>query len=60
MKCRDLLSEELFEIDGDDVVAEIEQWVRDGIDADSGVTDYYVLTEDGEIYRGEVDPSDDA
>ena len=58
MKCYDSLSGETFEIDGREIIAEIEQWVADGIDLDSGLTEYDVYAENGTNYIGVVDPAD--
>lgn len=54
MKCYDKMSGEVFEIPGLDCQTEIEQWVRDGIDEDTGIVGYDVDTDDGENYTGEV------
>jgi len=57
MACHDKLSGENFDIQGEDIRSEIEQWVRDGIDSDSGIIAYNVDVDNGENYAGEVDPS---
>ena len=51
MKCDDKMSGETFEIAGKDIATEIEQWILDGIDSDSGPVAYDVDTENGENYR---------
>lgn len=57
IECRDSLSGEEFEVaDGSDaeVEASIVEYIRDGIDSDSGTVEYRVTTSDGRYFGGEV------
>jgi hypothetical protein len=54
VKCRDKYSGEEFFITGDDPQAEIEHYIAEGIDQDSGSIGYDVDTEDGRNFCGEV------
>lgn len=56
MKCYDRLSGERFEVSGEDPVSEIERYIREGIDSDTGRVGYEVECDDGTYYEGEVDP----
>ena len=57
MKCHDLLSGERFDVEPDgDVPDQIEEYIQDGIDQDTGSVEYRVETDAGEMYVGIVEP----
>jgi hypothetical protein len=55
VNCHDSLSGETFAVrDGENIVQRIADYIRDGIDADSGTVAYRVRTDDGRFFAGKV------
>lgn len=56
LMCVDRMSGEKFAVDADgDIRDQIEAYIRDGIDGDTGAVAYDVRCDDGSAYEGEVE-----